>query len=115
MVQYGFDECVESAFQYYLHTSANDAIVSRSIQVFRAAQLFNPHFVKTTRPTAVDVNRIREVPFLNDGLVLQALKDELPVYIVKADLLRDGFNPELDTLQWWKDVSRDLPSSGQQP
>ena len=57
-------------FQYYLQTSANDATVSRSMNVFRAAQLFNPHFAKTTRPTVVNVDRIPEVPFLNDGLVI---------------------------------------------
>ena len=42
--------------------------------------------------------------------MLQVLKDELPADIFKSGLLRDGFNPELDTLQWWKDVSQDLPS-----
>ena len=57
-------------FQYYLQTSANDATVSRRTNVFRAAQLFNPRFVKTTRPSVVDVNRIPEGSFLNDGLVI---------------------------------------------
>ena len=38
--------------------------------MFRAALLFNPHFVKTTRPTVVDVDRIPDLAFLNDGLQL---------------------------------------------
>lgn len=76
------------------------------MNVFRAALLFNPHFVKTTRPTVVDVDRIPDLPFLIDGLQLviytyiQAVKDELSTYIVKSDQRRDGFKPELGTLQW---------------
>ena len=35
---YGLRECLMPAFQYYLETSANDAIISRSIQVFQAMQ-----------------------------------------------------------------------------
>ena len=34
---YAVRECLLPAFQYYLETSVNDAILSRSIQVFRAA------------------------------------------------------------------------------
>ena len=37
---YGLRECLMPAFQYYLETSANDAIVFCSIQVFQA-QLFS--------------------------------------------------------------------------
>ena len=108
--QHGLNECLVPAFQYYLQTSENDAIVRQSVQVFRAAQLFNSHFVKTSRPNAGDVDRIRDVPFLNDAMVIQSLKDELPAYVVKADELRNDFNPQVDTLQWWKDVSPELPS-----
>lgn len=55
---YGLRECLMPAFQYYLETSANDAIVSRSIRVFQAAQLFNQRDVKTSRPVAAaDLDR----------------------------------------------------------
>ena len=107
--QYGLRECLTPAFQYYLTTSANDATISRSIVIFRAAQLFNPQFVKTSRLIATDVDQIRAVPFLNTALVVQSLKDELAAYSVKADQLRDDFDPRVDTLQWWKNVSPELP------
>ena len=42
----GFRECLKPAFDYYANTSANDATVSRSIQVFQASQLFS-HSVTT--------------------------------------------------------------------
>ena len=43
-------------------------------------------------------------------MVIQSLKDELPEYIVKVNELRNDFNQEVDTLQWWKDVSPELLS-----
>lgn len=51
---------------------------------FRAPQLFNLHYAKTKLPNATDEDRIRNVPFLSDGMVIHSLKDELPVYMVKA-------------------------------
>lgn len=56
--QYGFRECLMPAFQYCLATVANDPIESRSISVFRAAQLFSPRFVKASRPSATDIDRV---------------------------------------------------------
>ena len=82
------------AFQYYLETSANDAIVSRSIQVFQAAQLFNPRVVKTSKTVAADVDQIRAVPaaFLNDDNTIQSLKDELPAYLAIVGNILDDFD-----------------------
>ena len=64
------------AFTYYMNT--NDEVVSHSVDVFMAAQLFSPRFVKTSRPNAGDVDRIRRVPFLSADNIIQSLKDELP-------------------------------------
>lgn len=77
---------------------ANDAIVLRSMVVFHADQLFNPHYGRTKLPNATDVDRIRDEP-LNDAMVFQSLKDELPAYIVKANELSNDFSPEIVTLQ----------------
>ena len=85
------------AFQYYLETSANDAIVSHSIQVFQAAQLFNPRVVKTSRIVAADVERIRAVPFLNDDNTIQFLKEELPAYLAIVGNIPDDFDALADT------------------
>jgi len=106
--QYGLRECVTPAFQCFLNTLANDLVVCPTMKVFRAAQLFSLRAVKVT--TAADVERIRDVPFLNTNDVIQSLKDELPTYLVKAAAINDAFDVLSDSMQWWKDVSPDLPS-----
>ena len=64
-------------------------VVSRTIKVFRAAQLFSPRAVKVSCPTAADVERIRDVPFWNTNDVIQSLKHELPTYFVKVAAIND--------------------------
>lgn len=97
---YGFRECLMPAFEYYTNTSANDATVSRSIQVFQAAHLFSPKFVKVSEPDAETVDQIRAVPFLSNNEVIQSLKDELPTYIVKASQIPDEFDTLSDSWPW---------------
>ena len=92
---YGLRECQMPAFQYYFETSTNDAIVSRSIQVFQAAQLFNPRVVKTSRTVAADVDRIRAVPLYDDNTI-QSLKDELPAYQAIIGNIPDNFDALAD-------------------
>lgn len=94
---YGLRECLIPGFQYYLETSTNDAIVSRSIQVFQAAQLLNPRVVKTSRTVAADVDWIGAVPFLNDDKTIQSLKDELPAYLAIVGNIPDDFDALADT------------------
>ena len=97
------------AFQYFLETSANYAIVSLSIQVFQAAQSFNPRVVETLRLVAADVDQIRAVPFLNDDNMIQSLKDELPAYLVMVGNIPDDFDALVDTWQWWRNNAADIP------
>ena len=98
-------------FQYYLETSViNDAIVSRSIRVFEAVQLFNPRVVKTSRPVAADVDRIRALPILNDDNTIQSLKDELPAYLVMVGNIPDNFDALADNWPWWKNNAAEIPS-----
>ena len=100
------------AFQCFLNTLANDLVVSPTMKVFRAAQLFSLQAVEVSRPTAADVERIRarDVPFKNTNDVIQSLKEELPTSLVKAVAINDAFDILSDSMQWWKDVSPDLPS-----
>ena len=48
--QYGLRECVMPAFQYFLNTLVNDLVVSCTMKVFRAAQLFSPQAVNVSDP-----------------------------------------------------------------
>lgn len=79
--------CLTPAFQYYSQTVINDLVVAHSIRVFKAAQIINPLFVKISRPSDVDINRLDAIPFL-DNNVIQSLKDELPVYLMVSILVR---------------------------
>ena len=98
---YGLRECLMPAFQYFLETSANDAIVSLSISSSAvqcsAVQSFNLRVVKTSTLVAADVDQIRAVPFLNDDNMIQSLKDELPAYLVMVGNIPDDFDALVDT------------------
>ena len=99
------------AFQYFLNTLANDLVVSRTMKMIRAAQLFSPRAVEVSRPTAADVERIGDVPFFNTNDVIQSLKDELPTYLAKAAAINDAFDDVFsDSIKWWADLSLDLSS-----
>ena len=90
-------------------TVINDLVVASSIRVFKAAQIFNPLFVKISRPSDVDINRLDAIPFL-DNNVIQSLKDELPVYLVKAANIPDGFDPRTEVWLRWKSNDQELPA-----
>ena len=101
------------AFQCFLNTLANELVVSPTMKVFRAAQLFRLRAVKVSRPTAADVERIRprDLPFKNTNDVIQSLKDELPTYLVKATRLVMPLISFLTPCNGGKTyVSPDLPS-----
>ncbi|KAK3745625.1 hypothetical protein QZH41_002254, partial [Actinostola sp. cb2023] len=108
--QYGLRECLTPAFEYYAQTLANDVTVSRSIEVFQAAQLFCPKVVTISRPNAAEVEKIRAVPFLGTNNIIQALQVELAAYLVKADQIPHDFDTLSDTWPWWRMVARELPS-----
>lgn len=107
---YVLRESLMPASQYYVETSANDAIVSRSIQVFQATQLFNPRVVKTSRTVAADVDRIRAVPFLNDDNTIQSWKDKLPAHLAIVGNIPDDFDALADTWRWWRNNATEIPS-----
>ena len=107
--QYALGECLTPAFQYYSETVINDLVVASSIRVFKAAEIFNSLFVKISRPSDVDINRLDAIPFL-DNNVIQSLKDELPVYLVKAANIPDGFDPRAEVWLRWKSNDQELPA-----
>ena len=105
----GLHQCLQPAFTYFLNTMTSDQIVSQSVALFKAAQLFSPRYIKISRPTATNVNWLRVVPFLSSNNVIQSLKDELPGYTAKANSIPDVCNDLIDTLPWWKATTQDLP------
>ena len=63
-----------------------------SCGVSRSAELFNLHYGEAKVRNATDVDRIRDETF-KDAMVIQSLKDELPVFIVRVN----DFSPEVET------------------
>ena len=106
---YGFYQCLQPAFTYFLNTMTTDPIVSQSVALFKAARLFSPRYIKISRSTATNVDWLRVVPFLSSNDVIQSLKDELPDYIGKAYSTPDVLDDLIDTLPWWKATVQDLP------
>ena len=95
---YGLHQCLQSAFRYFLNIMTTDSTISQSVALFKAAQLFSPRYIKTSRPTSTDVDWLRVVPFLISNDVIQSFKDELPDYIAKANSTTDVLDDLTDTL-----------------
>ena len=100
-VQYAMD-CIEPGLEYF-----GDAIcgnLSNSMEIFKAARVFNPQKAVEMQPSATALDCLAVIPFL-DALMLQNLKAELPIYLTNAaDISQD-----CDPLQWWRMNSTALP------
>ncbi|KAK3734379.1 hypothetical protein QZH41_007564 [Actinostola sp. cb2023] len=105
--QYAVGECLVPAFAYYSQTLVNDPVVARSVRVFKAARLFNPKYVKVSRPNAADIDQLGEIPFVDNNQI-QSLRRELPMYLVKAADIHDDFDPLVDMWPWWKVQDQEL-------
>ena len=68
------------------------------IKVFKASRLFSPSKVFEIKPTASDIDNLKDIKFLNDSLIIAGLKEELPTYLVKVD----DISSMIDILEWWK-------------
>ena len=100
-VQYAMD-CIEPGLEYF-----GDAIcgsLSNSMEIFKAARVFNPQKAVEMQPSATALDCLAVIPFL-DALMLQNLKAELPIYLTKAA----DISPDCDPLQWWRMNSTALP------
>ena len=70
---------------------------TRSVQLFKAARLCNPKFVRDTHPDFAPVDRLRLILLLDDDGTMCGLKKELPEYVVAAQDFEDGTaQPD-----WW--------------
>lgn len=78
----------------------------RAVRAFKAARYACPQKVQQLKPTAVDVNALREFPFLDSDATIGALQQELPTYIAEADgvVVEDG-----QQMVWWRNQSVRLP------
>ena len=63
------------------------------------------HKVKVMQPDAAGVDKLKIFPFLDSMVILDQLKDELPVYLVKsADI-----DINMSCMEWWELNKSALP------
>ena len=55
-------------------------------------------------PTSTDIYDLKVFPFFTQS-ILEGLKAELPLYLLKAD----GVSTEMIKLQWWQSHEEELP------
>ena len=101
MVDYG-NAYVAPGLQYCHNKFSGEP--SESVAAFKAARLVSPQKIVEIQPNAQDKDAMKCFPFLK-GTLIDNLKQELPVYLAKAE----NFDEAADPLQWWMRYSKDLP------
>ena len=96
-------QCIEPSIQYFQVKFGNDS--EKPLAVFKAARLFSPVRLHEIQPTALDLDQLKVLLFLDDSTVLSNLKVELPSYLAKASQV----NSDFDILEWWKLHEAELP------
>ena len=96
--------CVQPGFDYFINRFRGQ--LSGTVAAFKAARLFLPQKISTMQPVASEVDTLKVFPFLQNELLLTAMKSELPNYLASSsDVALD-----IDPLSWWKQHSSDLPN-----
>ena len=67
------------------------------LNAFKATRYFSPMKLNEMQPSASDIDSCA-IPFLNNPATITSLKEELPVYLAKAD----DVSPTVNVLDWWK-------------
>ena len=100
--QYGV-AAIQPGWEYFTQTVMG--AMGPQVEIFKAARLFSPQQICQLRPVANDVDIVTSVAFLDDPALIANLKNELPMYLAKAD----GIDNDVDPIGWWKANEADLP------
>ena len=95
--------CVKPGLYYFREKFGDDT--KPPLSQFKALRYFSPKRVFELQPTAVDIDSLVVVPFLNDPTVIANLKEELPTYLARST----DVDPP-DIAQWWKNNELQLPN-----
>ena len=100
-IDYG-KACVKPGLDYFSTKFQHD--LCDTVAAFKAARLLLPTKMAEMSPSVGVVNELKAFPFLDNRILLDNLKSELPKYLAKvADV-----SPNIDPLIWWKNHSSDL-------
>lgn len=76
--------CVAPGLQYFKEKFSPAGGLGQSVAAFKAARLAWLQKMVEMQPTSNDIDTLQAFPFLNESSVLDNLKTELPVYLIKA-------------------------------
>ena len=95
--------CVQGAQQYFVRKMTGE--LKDLVAAFKAAKLFWPQRMVEMCPTAVAVDSLQVLPFINKPGIIDGLKEELPQYLAIAS----DVSNEIEPVDWWKRHEADLP------
>ena len=96
--------CIQPGMDYYQeHLQAS--IMSVPLKAFKAARLFNPHFVNKTKPERIALTSLSTFSFITEPVLLN-LRKEFPLYVAAVE----DISSELDTILFWKQYANNIPT-----
>ena len=98
------DCCIQLALNYYQeHLQAS--IMSVPLKAFKAARLFDPHFISKTKPGSIPLTSLSTISFITEP-VLSNLKQEFPQYVAAVE----DISSDLDVVLFWKQHANNIPN-----
>ena len=96
--------CIQPALDYYQeHLQAS--IMSVPLRAFKAARLFDPHFLNKTKPEHIVLNTLSAFSFITEPVLLN-LKQEFPLYVAAVE----DISGDLDAILFWKQYANNIPT-----
>ena len=96
-------QCIKPALDYYKEHLQAD-IISTPLKAFKAARLFDPHYLNKVKPQSVALTTLSVFPFVTEPL-LSDLKQEFPLYVAAAE----DISFDCETLMFWKQYANNIP------
>jgi len=87
---------------YKEHLQAD--LMNVPLQAFKAARLFDPHYLNKTKQESVALTSLSALPFVTENM-LSALKEEYPLYVAATE----DISSDCDTLTFWKQYVSNSP------
>ena len=95
--------CVQPAMSYFLQNFNHcDSPLFNMMRLFKAIRLFCPLAVRRLQPDLNHIDELRLLPALNDDVIIQGLKDELPALLVSAADVQACSS----RLRWWSEQEK---------
>ena len=95
--------CVQLAMTYFLQKFNHcDSPLFNVVRLFKAIRLFCPLVVRRLQPDLNHIDELRLLPALDDNVIIQGLKDELPALLVSAADVQACSS----RLRWWSEQEK---------